>query len=399
MAEDLEWARDVLLAGHALVYAPAAVVVHSHERSARHELRRTRLVHARLAELFDLRLVPDVPCLAARGSLDRGRPRAAGGVAPAAGGGARAVARGRLAARRSPWARATRGRSRRSRGPADARADRRARLSARGRRRHGDLHPRPGPRVARRFADEILRPARARTTPRGRSTPSGASSATGSRSSGSTTATARAARSRTAIATRGSARIGAEVAAGWRPDVATCTTSRICPPTRARPGPPRRAGRLHAQRLLAHLPSRPALRPGRRALRGAVPGRAARGACPTRSPPGAPARWRPGGGGSRPGCPRRSPTRDAAPATAAAAALGAGAGQRASAVRLAVDAGALPHVSVFLAPVAARCASGTLTFGIPGDASSFRNRGSISRVWAGLRPRPETACASASSEA
>jgi rhamnosyltransferase len=63
IGEDLEWARDVLLAGHALVYAPDAVVVHSHERSARHELRRTRLVHARLAELFDLRLVPDVPCL------------------------------------------------------------------------------------------------------------------------------------------------------------------------------------------------------------------------------------------------------------------------------------------------------------------------------------------------
>ena len=64
MAEDLEWARDVLLAGHTLAYVPAAVVVHSHERSARHELARTRLLHARLAELFDLRLVPDLPCLA-----------------------------------------------------------------------------------------------------------------------------------------------------------------------------------------------------------------------------------------------------------------------------------------------------------------------------------------------
>jgi len=63
IGEDLEWAREVLLAGHALVYAPDAVVVHSHERSARHELRRTRLVHARLAELFDLRLVPDAPSL------------------------------------------------------------------------------------------------------------------------------------------------------------------------------------------------------------------------------------------------------------------------------------------------------------------------------------------------
>ncbi len=63
MAEDLEWARDVLLAGYALAYVPAAVVVHSHERSARHELTRTRLLHARLAELFDLRLVPDLSCL------------------------------------------------------------------------------------------------------------------------------------------------------------------------------------------------------------------------------------------------------------------------------------------------------------------------------------------------
>jgi len=63
IAEDLEWARDVLLDGHAIAYVPAALVVHSHDRSARHELRRTRLLHARLAELFDLRLVPDVASL------------------------------------------------------------------------------------------------------------------------------------------------------------------------------------------------------------------------------------------------------------------------------------------------------------------------------------------------
>jgi len=63
IAEDLEWAREVLLDGLAIAYVPAALVVHSHERSARHELTRTRRLHARLAELFDLRLVPDVPSL------------------------------------------------------------------------------------------------------------------------------------------------------------------------------------------------------------------------------------------------------------------------------------------------------------------------------------------------
>ncbi len=33
IAEDLEWARDVLLAGHGLAYVPEAVVIHSHDRS------------------------------------------------------------------------------------------------------------------------------------------------------------------------------------------------------------------------------------------------------------------------------------------------------------------------------------------------------------------------------
>lgn len=63
MAEDLAWARDVLFAGHGLAYVREAVVIHSHERSAWHEFSRTRLLHARLAELFDLRLVPDLPGL------------------------------------------------------------------------------------------------------------------------------------------------------------------------------------------------------------------------------------------------------------------------------------------------------------------------------------------------
>jgi GT2 family glycosyltransferase len=57
-AEDLEWARDVLLAGHRIAYVPAAVVWHSHERSAGYELRRTYLAHQRLHHLFGLTTVP-----------------------------------------------------------------------------------------------------------------------------------------------------------------------------------------------------------------------------------------------------------------------------------------------------------------------------------------------------
>jgi glycosyltransferase involved in cell wall biosynthesis/GT2 family glycosyltransferase len=58
IAEDAEWAREVLLAGHRLAYAPAAAVVHSHERPARYELWRTYLVHQRLRRLFGVRTVP-----------------------------------------------------------------------------------------------------------------------------------------------------------------------------------------------------------------------------------------------------------------------------------------------------------------------------------------------------
>lgn len=63
IAEDLEWAREVLLAGFGLAYVADAAVEHSHERPARHEFRRTCLVHQRLRELFDLRLVPDLASL------------------------------------------------------------------------------------------------------------------------------------------------------------------------------------------------------------------------------------------------------------------------------------------------------------------------------------------------
>jgi glycosyltransferase involved in cell wall biosynthesis len=64
IAEDVEWAREVLLAGHTLAYVPDAVVVHSHDRSARYEFMRTFLLHRRLFELFGLRTVPTLPSLA-----------------------------------------------------------------------------------------------------------------------------------------------------------------------------------------------------------------------------------------------------------------------------------------------------------------------------------------------
>ena len=58
IAEDVEWARSVLLAGYRLRYVPDATVVHSHDRPAGYELRRTYLVHQRLRALFGLGLVP-----------------------------------------------------------------------------------------------------------------------------------------------------------------------------------------------------------------------------------------------------------------------------------------------------------------------------------------------------
>ena len=58
IAEDVEWARDVLLAGHRLAYTPEAAVVHSHDRSAQYEFARTYVLHRRLHELFGLRTIP-----------------------------------------------------------------------------------------------------------------------------------------------------------------------------------------------------------------------------------------------------------------------------------------------------------------------------------------------------
>jgi rhamnosyltransferase len=63
IGEDVEWAKEVLLAGHSLAFTPAAAVVHSHDRSAAYEFDRTYTLHRRLFELFDLRTIPTLPLL------------------------------------------------------------------------------------------------------------------------------------------------------------------------------------------------------------------------------------------------------------------------------------------------------------------------------------------------
>jgi rhamnosyltransferase len=64
IAEDVEWAQAVLLAGHRLGYVASAAVVHSHHRSARYELDRTYLIHQRLHALFGLTNIPTTRHLA-----------------------------------------------------------------------------------------------------------------------------------------------------------------------------------------------------------------------------------------------------------------------------------------------------------------------------------------------
>jgi glycosyltransferase involved in cell wall biosynthesis len=63
IAEDLAWSLDVLLAGYAIAFAPDAVVLHSHDRGAVYEYRRTRVLHEQLFELFGLQTIPAVPAL------------------------------------------------------------------------------------------------------------------------------------------------------------------------------------------------------------------------------------------------------------------------------------------------------------------------------------------------
>jgi rhamnosyltransferase len=64
IAEDIEWGREALLAGHGLAYVPESVVEHSHDRSAWYELKRTWVLHQQLHRLFGVRTVPTVGHLA-----------------------------------------------------------------------------------------------------------------------------------------------------------------------------------------------------------------------------------------------------------------------------------------------------------------------------------------------
>ncbi len=60
IAEDLEWALEVLQAGYRIAYTPAAGVRHSHDRSPLYELKREYLVHHRLHHLFGVRTIPSL---------------------------------------------------------------------------------------------------------------------------------------------------------------------------------------------------------------------------------------------------------------------------------------------------------------------------------------------------
>ena len=64
IAEDLAWAKDVLLSGDRIAFVPDAVVVHSHDRTPQYEFERTRLLHAELRMLFGLQTIPSLAALA-----------------------------------------------------------------------------------------------------------------------------------------------------------------------------------------------------------------------------------------------------------------------------------------------------------------------------------------------
>jgi rhamnosyltransferase len=63
IAEDIAWSLDVLLEGYSIAFAPDAVVLHSHDRGAVSEYRRTRVLHEQLFELFGLRTIPALTSL------------------------------------------------------------------------------------------------------------------------------------------------------------------------------------------------------------------------------------------------------------------------------------------------------------------------------------------------
>ena len=63
IAEDLAWSLDVLRRGLSIAFAPNALVIHSHDRGAVYEYRRTRVLHEQLFELFGLQTIPAMPAL------------------------------------------------------------------------------------------------------------------------------------------------------------------------------------------------------------------------------------------------------------------------------------------------------------------------------------------------
>jgi len=56
--EDIQWAERAMLAGHAIVYEPAAVVMHSHDRPLSYEFKRLYVCHRHLFRQFGLAQVP-----------------------------------------------------------------------------------------------------------------------------------------------------------------------------------------------------------------------------------------------------------------------------------------------------------------------------------------------------
>ena len=69
--EDVAFGRQLLLAGHEIVFEPASSVVHSHNRSPRAEGKRIYCDHQNLRRLFDLHLLPTLA--AYRAAVQSGR--------------------------------------------------------------------------------------------------------------------------------------------------------------------------------------------------------------------------------------------------------------------------------------------------------------------------------------
>jgi len=59
--EDIAWAERVLLRGYAIVYEPAAAVIHSHDRPLAYEYARTYVCHRQLYRQFGLADTPTLP--------------------------------------------------------------------------------------------------------------------------------------------------------------------------------------------------------------------------------------------------------------------------------------------------------------------------------------------------